>query len=138
MTNVCELMQDPYHNPMKGNYVLLEGQVIGKADAGSYLGEDLKMQDKSGGLVTLNYESPIPVFGNIFFGIGKGKKMIGQGTKATGWFRRTSYQVVDLEKAEIASGTIKSYTRFWGIFSGAFVIGVTLIFALFWIMGTPI
>ncbi|MFA5840425.1 MAG: M48 family metalloprotease [Candidatus Margulisiibacteriota bacterium] len=138
MTNVCELMQDPYHNPMKGNYVQLEGQVIGKADAGSYLGEDLKMQDNSGGLIMLNYESPVPIIGNIFFGIGKGKKMIGQKARAVGWFRRTSYQIVDLDKAEIAAGIIKSYTRFWGIFSGAFIIGVTLIFAIFWIMGTAL
>lgn len=51
---------------------------------GGYMGEDVKMQDKSDCLIYLNYESIVPVLGNIFFGLGKAKKMIGQNAKATG------------------------------------------------------
>jgi hypothetical protein len=117
-TTVFELMQDPYANPLKGRFVEIEGKVIGKADAGSYLGEDVKMQDKSGCLVYLNYESVIPILGNIIFGLGKAKKMIGQYSKASGWFRRSSFQVVDLDTVEVSGDTIKSYTRLWGIIAG--------------------
>ncbi len=118
-TTVFELMKDPYANPLRGRFVELEGRVIGKADAGSYLGEDVKMQDKSDCLIYLNYESIVPILGNILFGLGKAKKMIGQNARATGWFRRSSYQVVDLDTVVVGGEVIKSYTRFWGIISGA-------------------
>jgi ABC-type proline/glycine betaine transport system permease subunit len=117
-TTVFELMKDPYANPLRGRFVELEGRVIGKADAGSYLGEDVKMQDKSDCLIYLNYESIVPVLGNIFFGLGKAKKMIGKNSRAIGWFRRSSYQVIDLDTVVVEGEVIKSYTRFWGIISG--------------------
>jgi len=115
---VFELMQDPYSNPLRGRYVELDGQVIGKADAGSYLGEDVKMQDRSGCLIYLNYESAIPILGNIIFGLSKAKEMIGKSGKAIGWFRRSSFQIVDLDTVEVSGGKIKSYTRFWAIIAG--------------------
>jgi len=121
-TTVFKLMQDPYANPLRGRYVEIEGKVIGKADAGSYLGEDVTMQDKSGCLIYLNYEALIPILGNLFFGLGKAKKMIGQPSRAVGWFRRSTFQVVDLYKIEVLGQTITSYTRFWGIVLGAFFI----------------
>lgn len=62
-TTVFELMKDPYANPLRGRFVELEGRVIGKANAGSYLGEDVKMQDKSDCLIYLNYESIVPILG---------------------------------------------------------------------------
>lgn len=129
-TTVFELMQDPYVNPLRGRYVEIEGDIIGKADAGSYLGEDVKMQDKSGCLIYLNYESIIPIVGNIFFGLEKATKMIGKHCKAIGWFRRSSYQIVDLYIAEVGGDTIKSYTRFWGIITGLcfIILGVILWF----------
>lgn len=127
-TTVFELMQDPYANPLKGRFVEIEGKVIGKAEAGSYLGEDVKMQDKSGCLIYLNYESIIPLIGNIIFGLGQARKMIGEYSKAIGWFRRSSYQVVDLDNVEVSGETIKSYTRFWGIVTGIvfLVLGIIL------------
>ena len=127
-TTIFELMQDVYANPLKGRFVEIEGNVIGKADAGSYFGEDVKMQDKSGCLIYLNYESIIPILGNIFFGLGEAKKMLGERCKAIGWFRRSSYQVVDLDTIEVFGKTIKSYTKFWGIVTGLFliVLGITL------------
>ena len=54
--------------------------------------------------------------------------MIGQYSKATGWFRRSTYQVVDLDTVEAQGETIKSYTRFWGIITGVLflVLGIIL------------
>jgi hypothetical protein len=86
------------------------------------------MQDKSGCLVYLNYESIIPVLGNIIFGLGRARRMIGQYSKAAGWFRRSSYQVVDLDTVEVQGEIIKSYTRFWGILAGILllILGIIL------------
>lgn len=121
-TTIFGLMQDAYANPLRGKFVEIEGEVIGKADAGSYLGEDVKMEDKSGCLIYLNYESIIPIIGNVIFGLGKARGMIGRHCKAIGWFRRSSYQVVDLYTVETSGNIIVSYTRFWGIAIGAVLI----------------
>ncbi len=125
-TTVFELMQDPYANPLTGRYVELEGNIIGKADAGSYLGEDIKMQDRSGCLIYLNYESIIPLVGNIIFGLGNAARMIGKNCRAVGWFRRSTFQVVDLDIVEIDGDTIRSYTKFWGVVTGLFLIILAL------------
>ena len=121
---VFELMQDPYANPLKGRFVEIEGRVIGKADAGSFFGEDVKMEDKSGCLIYLNYESIIPLIGNMIFGLKAAARMIGKYCKAVGWFRRSSYQIVDLDTVETPEGPIKSYTRFWCIAMGVFLVFV--------------
>lgn len=129
-TTVFELMQDPYANPLRGRFVEIEGRVIGKADAGSYLGEDVQMQDRSACLIYLNYESIIPILGNIIFGLGRAKKMIGEYCKARGWFRRSSYQIVDLDMVEVSGSVIRSYTRFWGISTGIFLLFLGIILLL--------
>ena len=128
-TTMYDLMCDPYASPLRGRAVELEGEIIGKAMAGSKVGEDLTMKDRSGGLVMLNYESLFWVFGNLFFGFSKAKNMIGQQATARGWFRRSVYQFVDLSDMTLDGGeTISSYTRFWGIAGGVpvFLIGCVL------------
>ena len=90
-TTVLDLMSDPYASPLRGKPVVVSGTVIGKASAGSLFGEDLVIHDPSGGLITLNYESIIPFFGNLFFGYkrarsynrrsGGGNRMVPQENK---------------------------------------------------------
>ncbi len=133
-TTVFKLMQDPYANPLRGRYVQIEGKVIGKADSGNYFGEDVTMQDRSGCLIYLNYESLIPVVGNLFFGMNKATKMIGQDIRAVGWFRRSTFQVVDLDSCEVSGETIKSYTYLWGVVLGLFLL--TLAAAAMFLMKT--
>lgn len=130
-TTVFELMQDPYANPLRGRYVELEGKVIGKADAGSYFGEDVKMQDRSGCLIYLNYESIFPVLGNIIFGLSRARDMIDRSARAVGWFRRSSYQIVDLDTVTVDGSVIRSYTRLWAIITGACLLAAgTVIFVV--------
>jgi hypothetical protein len=117
-TTLYELMCDPYASPLRGRPVQLEGTIIGKAQAGAWLGEDVAMKDRSGGLVNLDYESLIPFFGNIFFAFGGAARSIGRGVVARGWFRRSIFQFVDLAEMEVEGERVRSWTRFWGILWG--------------------
>jgi Zn-dependent protease with chaperone function len=124
---VLELMSDPYASPLKGRPVSLGGVVIGRASAGSIFGEDVVIHDPSGGLMTLNYESVIPLFGNLFFGYTKAKKLINQRIRGVGWFRRKVNQVVDLKTLETGTAKIKSFNRFRALFFGVIVVVVGFI-----------
>jgi Zn-dependent protease with chaperone function len=126
-TTVFELMCDPYASPVRGRLVYLEGAVIGRAHAGNPVGEDMMIQDKSGGLITLNYESWFPVFGNLWFGWKKVKDLIDQPCAAFGWFRRYTVAWVDLSKLNAVTGSIESYTRFWGLYRGPLFIILALL-----------
>jgi len=57
--SVIDLMSDPYASPLKGRPVMLEGTVIGRAAAGGKLTEDVMIEDRQGGLMMINYESPL-------------------------------------------------------------------------------
>jgi hypothetical protein len=111
-TTVLDLMSDPYASPLKGKPVVVSGTVIGKASAGSLFGEDLVVHDASGGLITLNYESIIPFFGNLFFGYKRAKTIIGAQVAATGWFRRKISHFIDLKSIRTSDRPFRSYTRF--------------------------
>jgi hypothetical protein len=127
-TTVIDLMSDPYASPLRGRPVQLEGRVIGKADAGGRFGEDMEMEDRAGGLIMLNYESPLPILGNLWFGSRKATALVGQEVRVLGWFRRSVFHVVDLKWLESAGGKVSSYTRFWGVLGPVllFVIGLGL------------
>lgn len=124
-TTVFELMCDPYASPVRGRLVYLEGQVIGRAAAGSPVGEDVVLQDRSG-LITLNFESWLPVLGNLWFGWRRVRNLMDQPVSAIGWFRRYTRASVDLNRMNAASGSIESYTRFWGIYRGPVLIVIAL------------
>ena len=111
-TTVLDLMSDPYASPLRGKPVVVSGTVIGKASAGSLFGEDLVVHDPSGGLITLNYESIIPFFGNLFFGYKRAQTIIGAQVAATGWFRRKITQFIDLKSIRTSDRPFRSYTRF--------------------------
>jgi Zn-dependent protease with chaperone function len=134
-TTVFDLMCDPYASPLKGRFVEVEGEVIGKAQAGSWLGEDVTMQDRSGGLIYLNYESLIPLFGNLFFALTKANHLIGKHCISQGWFRRSTFQIIDVHAMNVDGQTIPSYTRFWGLFVGFLLILAGVAFAAFTFFG---
>jgi Zn-dependent protease with chaperone function len=124
-TTVVDLMSDPYASPLRGRPVVLHGRVIGRADAGGRFGEDMEMEDRAGGLIMVNYESPIPLLGNIFFGASRVQRLVGQEVRVRGWFRRSIFHVVDLNVMETRGGdTVSSYTRFWGVVGAILVLGI--------------
>ena len=129
-TTVLDLMSDPYASPLKGKPVIVDGVIIGRAAAGSFFGEDMVIHDSSGGLITLNYESPVPIFGNLFFGYRRTRDMINQKIKATGWFRRKVSQLIDLKTIETSDRSFRSYTRFWSLVLGIIITVVGIAVAM--------
>lgn len=128
MTTVLELMMDPYASPLRGRPVMLQGALIGRADAGAQFGEDMMMEDQGGGLMMLNYEHWLPAFGNAWFGYKTVGGLVGQPVQVRGWFRRGVSQQVDLDEMVTASGQkVSSYTAFWGRLGGV----VLLVLGLF-------
>lgn len=129
-TTVYELMCDPYASPLRGQPVVLEGEVVGKAEAGSKVAADVQLKDTSGGLMYLNFQHAIPWLGDLFFGLTGAQKAIGRQAKARGWFRRGVGQYVDLYDLEVGRDVHGSWTRFWAMWGGTWAIAAGLVVLL--------
>ena len=76
-------------------------------------------QDKTG-IIYLNYESIIPLFGNLLFGWKKLETLLKRPATAEGWFLRGATHHIELNSMKIEGQIINSYTKFWYIFSQIF------------------
>lgn len=126
--DVLTLMSDPYASPLRGQPVKLQGELIGRGDAGAKLGSDLKLQDR-GGMMYLHYSSRFGPIGNAIFGYRQVQTLIGEQVDATGWFRRGIMPWVDLALLKTPSGRrVDSYHRFWTVIlgGGAILLGLML------------
>ena len=112
--NIINCMADVYASPVKGKPVKLTGKAIGRGQAGFIFGEDMIFQDKTG-LMYLNYESAIPLFGNLFFAWKKLESLLGKPATSAGWFLRGATHHLELYTFQSRTETIKSYVRFWTI-----------------------
>lgn len=126
-SNILKLMSDPYASPLRGQPVKLQGELIGRGDAGYQLGSDLKLQDSTG-MIYLHYASRFGSIGNLFFGMNRVKQLLGAKVGVTGWFRRGVAPWVDLTQFTTVSGTIvSSFHRLWSFIWG----GLAIVFGLF-------
>lgn len=125
---ILDLMSDVYASPVRGRRVILDGKFIGRGVPGFIFSEDLMMQDKTG-LIYLNYQSWIPVLGNLFFAWSKVKGLIGKPAVVNGWFLRGLSSKVDLSSMNSGGGMIKSYLKEIGIFWSMLLIGAGLLMA---------
>jgi Zn-dependent protease with chaperone function len=128
-SDVLTLMANPYASPLRGQPVQLTGQLIGRGDAGSKLGADLKLQDSTG-LMYLHYSSRFGPIGNALFGWSKVKSFLGESVQSVGWFRRGVAPWVDLARLHTQDGrTVKSYHRFWTLLlgGGSLLFGILLL-----------
>lgn len=128
--DVLTLMSDPYASPLRGQPAKLEGELIGRGDAGYAFGSDLKLQDKTG-MIYLRYASRFGPIGNFLFGMKRVESLIGMEVNALGWFRRGVAPWMDLIQLESDSGTtVNSYHRFWSFVMavGAIAIGIAFLF----------
>ena len=131
--DVLTLMSDPYASPLRGQPAKLQGELIGRGDAGYTFGSDLKLQDRTG-MIYLRYASRFGPIGNFMFGMKRVKSLIGMDVSALGWFRRGVAPWMDLIQLESDSGTVvSSYHRFWSFVMGigAIVLGIAALFVSF-------
>jgi Zn-dependent protease with chaperone function len=127
-SDVLTLMSDPYATPLRGQPVKLQGQLIGRGDAGYAFGSDLKLQDRTG-MLFLRYSSRFGALGNFLFGASQVQNLIGLQVGAIGWFRRGIAPWMDLVRLNGEDGTVvNSYHRFWLLIigGGAIVLGLIL------------
>jgi Zn-dependent protease with chaperone function len=134
-SDVLKLMSDPYASPLRGKPVKLEGELIGRGDAGYQFGSDLKLQDRTG-MIYLHYASRFGPLGNFLFGMNRVKNLLGAKVGVTGWFRRGVGPWVDLTQFITENGTVvNSFHRLWSFILG----GVALLFGLFLlVVGLPV
>ena len=126
-SDVLKLMSNPYASPLRGQPVKLQGELIGRGDAGYQFGSDLKLQDSTG-VIYLHYTSRFGAIGNFLFGMNRVKNLLGAQVSATGWFRRSVVAWVDLTHLTSESGTtVKSFHRLWAFILG----GVAILVGLF-------
>ncbi len=129
-TEVLELMSDPYASPLRGQPAKLNGNLIGRGQAGYKFGSDLKLQDKTG-MLYLRYSSRFGPIGNFLFGMKRVQSLIGSAVQTKGWFRRGIAPWMDLIQLETDSGTVvNSYHRFWSFLLGGGAIAIGLFLAL--------
>jgi len=126
-TDILTLMSDPYASPLRAKPARLNGELIGRGDAGNRVGSDLKLQDRTG-LLFLRFSSLFGAIGNLIFGFAKVRKLIGSQVEAIGWFRRGVAPYMDLARLEVQGRTIKSHPRMGHWVGGGFLIllGVVL------------
>ena len=127
--SVLDCMADIYASPVRGKPIEMSGKAIGRALPGFIFGEDMMFRDKSG-IIYLNYESPIPVFGNLYFGWKKVEKLINEPASIKGWFVRGVTHHVELYRFNTTKSTIKSYVRMWSII-GQYLLIVFVVFMLY-------
>lgn len=128
-SDVLKLMSDPYASPLRGKPVHLQGELIGRGDAGYAFGSDLKLQDRTG-MIYLHYASRFGSIGNFLFGMNRVKQLLGVKVSVTGWFRRGVAPWVDMTQFTTESGTkVKSFHRLWSFILGglAMIVGLFLL-----------
>lgn len=84
---VLEALADVYASPVRGRMVTLEGEIVGRGQAGYRFSEDLLFKDGTG-LMYLKYESWLPVLGNVLFALGRVPELVGDEVTVDGWFLR--------------------------------------------------
>lgn len=121
-TTVLSCLSDLYASPVRGRRVALDGTTIGRGQAGYIFSEDMLFRDKTG-LIFLNYESGIPIFGNLYFAWRKLEPLIGMPATARGWFLRGTSHHLELKDYKTATSLIKGRARLWAII-GAIVMAI--------------
>lgn len=122
---ILDAMCDLYASPIRGRAVKFKGKIIGRGIPGLIFSEDMMMQDVTG-LMYLNYQSLIPLFGNLIFAFTKLDSLIGKEVKVEGWFLRGLSSRLELKKIYYNNETIDSHVKTLGIIIGVLflVIGI--------------
>ncbi|WP_072390984.1 zinc metalloprotease HtpX [Hyphomicrobium sp. CS1GBMeth3] len=129
-TTVVALMGDVAASPIVGRPVRLQGEVIGRAVAGSIVGEDTVFADKTGRMV-VDFRSLFGPFGDLWTGWQRIRQHIGARGEVTGWFRRGMGGHVIMNELKTSAGTIKAYPYLAGVVVPLLIFAVIAAFAFF-------
>lgn len=129
-SSVVALMGDVAASPVIGRPVRLQGEVIGRAVAGSVVGEDTVFADKTGRMV-VDFRSLFGPFGDLWTGWRRIKQHIGAKGEVTGWFRRGMGGHVIMNELKTSAGTIKAYPYLAGVVVPLLIFAVIVGIALF-------
>ncbi|MFQ3612978.1 MAG: hypothetical protein SNJ68_04570 [Cyanobacteriota bacterium] len=121
LTDVLSLVADPYADPRRGQWVELEGELVGLGRSGYQLGAELKLQDSTG-LIPVRFTSLFGPVGNVFSRLKRIRALMGKRVKVVGWFRRGNTAWLDLAYIQVGSERIHSRPRLWLILFGAGVV----------------
>lgn len=115
-------------SPVRGRRVSLEGELVGRGQAGYQFSEDLMFQDRTG-LMYLVYESWFPWLGNLLFAIRRVPELVGREVAVDGWYFRGIGPWTGLRRLRAGDGTITSFVHYAGLVSGSIlaVIGAVVI-----------
>ncbi|MDQ8699503.1 zinc metalloprotease HtpX [Hyphomicrobium sp. LHD-15] len=127
---VVDLMGDVAASPVIGRPVRLEGEVIGRVDAGSVFGEDTVFADPSG-RINVDFRSLLGPLGDLWTGWRRIKPHINQKGSVTGWFRRGMGGFVIMKELDTTAGRVRAYPYFAGIGTAVFVLLLVGVIALF-------
>lgn len=129
-TTVTNMMKNIYVSPIRGTPVSLKGKIVGRGIPGLIFSEDLLIDDGTG-IIVLDYESIIPVLGNLVFSLKRVEKLIGENVSVDGWFVRGFGHKVILSSISNKQ-KINSSQRIWAYLSGIVLIGIGIFWP--WIM----
>ncbi|HRN87976.1 MAG TPA: zinc metalloprotease HtpX [Hyphomicrobium sp.] len=127
-TDVVSLMGDVAASPIVGRAVHLKGDVIGRADAGSVIGEDTIFADPTGRM-TVDFRSLLGPLGDMWAGWRRVARHIGQKGEVVGWFRRGMGGHVILSELNTTAGRLKAYPYLAGVSTLLIVFAVILVIA---------
>jgi Zn-dependent protease with chaperone function len=120
-TTVVEEMANVYASPVRGRAVALDGELIGRGQAGYRFSADLMFKDRTG-LMYLDYDHWMP-FGNFLFSIRRVPELVGSEARVEGWFFRGTTQWVGMRRLHSGEETIKGYVHV-GALAGGVVIAL--------------
>ena len=111
-SDVLALLSDPYASPVRGRLVSLQGELIGRANAGNRWSADMELRDASG-LISLRYAALVPLVGALVTARRRVPKLIGSEVTSVGWFRRGVAPWIDLRHLRVDRDgeTLHSYPR---------------------------
>lgn len=129
-SDVRACLSDITASPIRGRPVTLRGTTIGRGEPGFILSEDMMFRDRTG-LIFLNYESGVPLIGNLIFAWRRLDALVGAPATAEGWFLRGASHHLELATYRTADQTIQGRARLWAwIGAIAVAIGGVLLAAI--------
>jgi Zn-dependent protease with chaperone function len=132
---VVGLMGDVAASPVIGRPVRLQGEVIGRVDAGSIFGEDTVFADRTG-RTFIDFRSLLGFIGDFWTGWRRIKPHIGAKGEVTGWFRRSMGGYVIMSRLSTTAGTIKAYPYIGSVVGPLLILLIIVAIAIFTFGGT--